>query len=1522
MISCTLNLFRLPLLLWVAFVGLLHAENAPLTFEVRNSRWERFREAVHLTLTPRQAESIKGHRLAEIGPNDEILGTTLHSLDETDPKRPVLSWLPQGITSAGTVRRFAAVSKGAPGAPQAISDLVLEETETHITVFNTYFAVRHPRRGHGGFPDRIRFRLSGNEESRLSFINRLYSRELRRVFSAEPDKGATARVVFQSPTRIVVESSSGYISGADYAPGNPRAVYRYVYSPSSPVVEVSCTATKEDDTFWNEIHFLQPSRSDLHYTRFIVGEPGKIFPMQRPGTKSRAHSGNHWALMATEQDAIGVGPSGVCWDASDEYVYYVDTRSTKWKARTISFRGLLYVGPAVEDFSWFSRWLGSDRDQKVTLSAPSFVAAEPENDKPLTGAHELADEALQIVFADASAGFACMGIENRLGAGARFVFPHDGSPGLWKIEFRAPYEKQAKNEGGRELPGILLDNRSDSVRRAEIRQTPEARILRLTWKNLDLPDEPDAVDVTAEIKLFSRVGRSEWRLSVANRSKRLGLWQTHFPLLSTVSRRGSGDMLLPTGNWGGVLVRGHKGAFTGRYPSGQCPVQFMAFIRGRKGLYFGAHDGAARTKELVITQNQDAAVVTCAEDMGVPGSTVASPFAVVLQAFEGDWWDAARIYRTWAVQQTWTGKGWIRERKDIPSRFLELGLWMLGGGMPQDVRKWMIQAEELFPVPVGLHWYSWHKIPFDHSYPEYFPTKPDFDKVVRELVGRGQVMMPYINGRLWDRDIPSFSTGIKGAAKQRNGEPYTEIYGSKRRLSPMCPVTKLWQDKVNEIIHGLIQECGVNAVYLDQIGAARPRLCFDPSHGHPLGGGRHWVDGYRKMLDRVKAQGVASNVAFTTENTAEPYMDNIDGFLAWSPRYERDVPLLPAVYSGYTIYFTSPQDSKDDLDSFVMAQGRDFLWGCQLGWNGTWILEDRHRAKAEFLGQLCQYRLAAREFLIYGQLLDEVRPTRPVPHRTAVWYRRTRHTATLPAVMGTLWRAGDGSLAVFMVNCDSEPHEFTYTIDTKRWAPNDNRPNGWLCSRLTAEGPSPWKVAGTDQVERSEILAGHEVRAVVLRPAGQIEEAVKQAQRLVKGRSADSPLGAAAREFLFHRTARELGLDITVPAPVLTVAAGEPAEPILNIRSLSKEARSLAVTWADGRVTSHVVAPGKSLEVRHVFWPAEGQRPWSDGGVSVSLGGQTHKLPLYVRRVPTVSVTLGTVPDIRGGESFLLPVEVRNNSRTTRRGALELATPPGWKVEPGSRLAVDKLPPGGRYDFLLKCAPPPTATQKIGQLTLRFIEHTVTTRVTVLKARPSIDCIRLLEPPAIDGKLDEWANLRAFELGVDADSVKIKQHGGPSDCSAKIRMAWDKDHFYLAAEVTDNKHHQKESGFQCWSGDCIQLAFRAGPPGRSHGFDGTEFEVGLTLAPAGPMLFQWTPGRRALDTGKLAIVRKGNISRYEAAVLWSDLGVRPALLPGPVTWSITVNDNDGEGFRGWLEWTPGICGGKDSSAFGWLRFKE
>ena len=77
-------------------------------------------------------------------------------------------------------------------------------------------------------------------------------------------------------------------------------------------------------------------------------------------------------------------------------------------------------------------------------------------------------------------------------------------------------------------------------------------------------------------------------------------------------------------------------------------------------------------------------------------------------------------------------------------------------------------------------------------------------------------------------------------------------------------------------------------------------------------------------------------------------------------------------------------------------------------------------------------------------------------------------------------------------------------------------------------------------------------------------------------------------------------------------------------------------------------------------------------------------------------------------------------------------------------------------------------------------------------------------------------------------------YGGREDCSADVMLGWDADTFYLAATVTDNALHQDQVGYQLWQGDCIQLAFRNGPPNSETGYDGTEHEVGLTLGPEGP----------------------------------------------------------------------------------------
>ena len=161
------------------------------------------------------------------------------------------------------------------------------------------------------------------------------------------------------------------------------------------------------------------------------------------------------------------------------------------------------------------------------------------------------------------------------------------------------------------------------------------------------------------------------------------------------------------------------------------------------------------------------------------------------------------------------------------------------------------------------------------------------------------------------------------------------------------------------------------------------------------------------------------------------------------------MPLLPAVYSGYTIYFTSPQAEQDTEDAFCAAQARDFLWGCQLGWNGSWILQPANRGKQQFQHELCRYRLAARDFLVYGQLVDEVRPSRAVPVAAHVWNRNSPHTARLPQVMGTVWRDGRGRLAVFVVNASGSPQAFSFEVAPEKWLGGRGP---WRLSLLTPDG--------------------------------------------------------------------------------------------------------------------------------------------------------------------------------------------------------------------------------------------------------------------------------------------------------------------------------------------------------------------------------------------------------------------------------------------------------------------------------------
>ncbi len=78
------------------------------------------------------------------------------------------------------------------------------------------------------------------------------------------------------------------------------------------------------------------------------------------------------------------------------------------------------------------------------------------------------------------------------------------------------------------------------------------------------------------------------------------------------------------------------------------------------------------------------------------------------------------------------------------------------------------------------------------------------------------------------------------------------------------------------------------------------------------------------------------------------------------------------------------------------------------------------------------------------------------------------------------------------------------------------------------------------------------------------------------------------------------------------------------------------------------------------------------------------------------------------------------------------------------------------------------------------------------------------------------------------------------------------------------------------------------------------------------------------ETVSVAIKRDEdqNETIYEALISWSDLAPLTASEGAKIGFSMLVNDNDGQGRKGWIELTPGIGTGKDPSQFAVLVLQK
>jgi hypothetical protein len=998
-----------------------------------------------------------------------------------------------------------------------------------IVVSTEHYAVTHDAEKMGGLPSRIEFRGAPGKVFDTFALNDRVHDPKSGGFSLRHDRQARVEAVGRGPVAATVTVRARYAKedGAR-PPSEPEAAYTFVYCAGSPIVQVSANVSQRQSFPWNELHVLEINFRDQSFTMWAAGEPLATGPF---AGDDKSHGGAQWGALADGNNVLGIcgGDRAIVYDGKG-YGRYLHGPWVQWHETTRTVATSLWIGntpegakavqsaaqggagvharvtlPALEERLAHIRgkaaalsngarrgrfaWALAQVTRRAEAGAVEEVAGLVERLGKAPADGKDAAEAVPWFGASASGlrlvdnGRVGLGFETA-GSGVRLVSFYDfalerellaeASPPLWRMELRGPGGETVVVDGTRGWGDAAL--RPDGDGKWELR-----------WRRLD-----DARLAGIEVRCGVRLegARSSWDLRVENGSKTWSVWRVRFPQVSPgrMSAAAQDDRLV-TAAASGELIAGpatRTFRYHSQYPSGWGAMQFFAQYGREGGLYIGLHDPLAATKDLFAEHEAGAAAALCAietpaENMGTAGNGFRAPGPAVLEAFQGDWFDAAQIYRQWMEREAkWRP---AEDRRDTPRWMHDVSVWALASGTSKDVVGPVKAFAEYMGVPTAVHWYNWHAIPFDNDYPHYFPTKPGFADGVRELQAAGVRVMPYINGRLWDTDLDDFKTeAVKSATKDEQGKPYTEEYGSKQKLAPMCPVTPLWQRTVSDIVLRLLgPECGVDGVYIDQVAAAAPRLCYDASHGHPLGGGHWWTkDGYWPMLSKLRddIKRRHPEKMLTTECNAEPFVQLFDGYLTWHFQYQNQIPLFAAVYGGKVQMFGRAYRGGKTKDlALRMKAAQSLVFGEQIGWLDPNVIKDA--VGGPYVRRVARLRYALRDYLADGEMARPPQLAGDIPAVTADWQWSGEWPVTTPALLSGAWRARDGRLALLFANVLEKEQSVELVFDGAAYG---LKPGAALSVTPRTEAGPQAPAAENTSFRRRITLGAYEVLALEIAP--------------------------------------------------------------------------------------------------------------------------------------------------------------------------------------------------------------------------------------------------------------------------------------------------------------------------------------------------------------------------------------------------------------------------------------------------------
>ncbi len=354
----------------------------------------------------------------------------------------------------------------------------------------------------------------------------------------------------------------------------------------------------------------------------------------------------------------------------------------------------------------------------------------------------------------------------------------------------------------------------------------------------------------------------------------------------------------PTMGWNGV------------YP-GPAQMQFMAYYTPRAGLYFAAHDPQGTPKGVEFHKHPLGGIYL--DFRLFPGPVCETeytlPYPMVLGTFQGDWHDAAEIYRNWWEHSAMFKPPRLEENKVIPDWFFKspvIVMYPVRG--TRDLGVEMTPNPEYYPYTNALpilqkyaedlntsvmallmHWEGSAPWAPPYVWPPYGDFQ-NFSRFCEELHKSGNLIGLYASGVAYtiksntdpnydmtkefnEKRVVQYVTYAPDGKPAENG---TCAGPNAQRIGyDLCPTNEWVKEVVVNEIAKIVPHQIDYLQYFDQNLGGNCYRCYARHHGHAPGPGlwqtESMKDLYRRIWELINQSGYKMLIGCEA-NAAEPFI--------------------------------------------------------------------------------------------------------------------------------------------------------------------------------------------------------------------------------------------------------------------------------------------------------------------------------------------------------------------------------------------------------------------------------------------------------------------------------------------------------------------------------------------------------------------------------------------------------------------------------------------------------------------------